>query len=34
MKQPRRNREKELKAVRICLITPKEVTGRKWVMKG
>jgi nitroimidazol reductase NimA-like FMN-containing flavoprotein (pyridoxamine 5'-phosphate oxidase superfamily) len=34
MKQPGRNREKELKAVRICLITPKEVTGRKWVMKG
>jgi nitroimidazol reductase NimA-like FMN-containing flavoprotein (pyridoxamine 5'-phosphate oxidase superfamily) len=34
MNQPGRNREKELQAVRICLITPKKVTGRKWVMKG
>ena len=28
------DREKELQAVRICIITPKKVTGRKWVMKG
>jgi nitroimidazol reductase NimA-like FMN-containing flavoprotein (pyridoxamine 5'-phosphate oxidase superfamily) len=33
MSQPGRNREKELQAVRICVITPKKVTGRKWVMK-
>jgi nitroimidazol reductase NimA-like FMN-containing flavoprotein (pyridoxamine 5'-phosphate oxidase superfamily) len=29
-----RNREKEMEAVRICVITPKKVTGRKWIMKG
>jgi hypothetical protein len=29
-----RNREKELEAVRICIITSKKITGRKWVMKG
>ena len=33
MSKPERNREKELEAVRICLITPKKVTGRKWIMK-
>ena len=34
MSKPGRNREKELEAVRICLITPKKITGKKWVMKG
>ena len=29
MKRPGRNREAELKAVRICLITPTKMTGRK-----
>jgi len=28
-----RDREKELQAVRICIITPKKITGKKWVMK-
>ncbi|HVP92422.1 MAG TPA: pyridoxamine 5'-phosphate oxidase family protein [Acidobacteriota bacterium] len=31
MSKPERNREKELEAVRICLITPKKVTGKKWI---
>jgi nitroimidazol reductase NimA-like FMN-containing flavoprotein (pyridoxamine 5'-phosphate oxidase superfamily) len=34
MNKPGRNREKELQAVRICLISPKKITGRKWVMKS
>jgi nitroimidazol reductase NimA-like FMN-containing flavoprotein (pyridoxamine 5'-phosphate oxidase superfamily) len=34
MSKPGRNREKELEAVRICIITPKKTTGKKWVMKG
>jgi len=29
MSKPGRNREKELEAVRICIITPKKITGRK-----
>jgi len=33
MSKPGRNREKEMEAVRICVITPKNVTGRKFVMK-
>ena len=33
MSKPRRNREKELKAVRICVITPKKITGRKLMLK-
>lgn len=33
MSKPGRNREKELKAVRICVITPKKITGKKWVIK-
>jgi hypothetical protein len=31
MNKPGRNREKELKAVRICVITPQKVTGRRFV---
>jgi nitroimidazol reductase NimA-like FMN-containing flavoprotein (pyridoxamine 5'-phosphate oxidase superfamily) len=31
MSKPAKNREKELNAVRICVITPKKVTGRKLV---
>jgi len=31
MAKPARNREKELKAVRICVITPQSVTGRRFV---
>lgn len=34
MNEPGRNREKELQTVRICIVTPKKITGRKWVMKG
>jgi hypothetical protein len=34
MSKPGRNREKELEAARICIITPKKITGKKWVMKG
>jgi hypothetical protein len=30
--KPGRNREKELKTVRICTITPNKITGKKWVM--
>jgi nitroimidazol reductase NimA-like FMN-containing flavoprotein (pyridoxamine 5'-phosphate oxidase superfamily) len=33
MNKPGRNREKELSAVRICVITPTKVTGRKLVPK-
>jgi len=33
MRKPGRNRESELKAVRICLITPRKVTGRKLLPK-
>jgi nitroimidazol reductase NimA-like FMN-containing flavoprotein (pyridoxamine 5'-phosphate oxidase superfamily) len=33
MSEPGRNREKELEAVRICVITPKKITGKKCVMK-
>jgi nitroimidazol reductase NimA-like FMN-containing flavoprotein (pyridoxamine 5'-phosphate oxidase superfamily) len=33
MRRPGRNREIELKAVRICLITPTKVTGRKLLPK-
>jgi hypothetical protein len=31
MSKPGRNRENELKAVRICVITPRKVTGRRFV---
>ena len=31
MSKPGRKREEELKSVRICLITPKRITGRKFV---
>lgn len=34
MKSPGRNRESELKAVRICLITPRKMTGRKLVREN
>jgi len=34
MSKPGRNKEKELKAVRICIITPKKITSKKWVTKG
>jgi nitroimidazol reductase NimA-like FMN-containing flavoprotein (pyridoxamine 5'-phosphate oxidase superfamily) len=34
MNKPGRNRKKELQTVRICIITPKKITGRKWVMKA
>jgi nitroimidazol reductase NimA-like FMN-containing flavoprotein (pyridoxamine 5'-phosphate oxidase superfamily) len=33
MSKPGRNREKELEAVRICIITPKKITGRKLTTK-
>jgi hypothetical protein len=33
MSKPGRNRVKELEAVRICVITPSKVTGRKYVRK-
>jgi hypothetical protein len=33
MRKPGRNRETELKAVRICLITPTKITGRKLLPK-
>jgi hypothetical protein len=33
MSKPGRNREKELEAVRICVITPSKITGRKYVRK-
>ena len=34
MSKPGRNREKELEAVRICVITPNKITSKKWTMKG
>lgn len=34
MSKPGRNREKELEAVRICVITPKKITGKKFTLKG
>jgi len=34
MSKPERNKEKELEAVRICVITPKKITGKKFVTKG
>jgi nitroimidazol reductase NimA-like FMN-containing flavoprotein (pyridoxamine 5'-phosphate oxidase superfamily) len=34
MNKPRRNREKEMKAVRICVITPQRVTGRRFAQTG
>ncbi|MBS7616644.1 pyridoxamine 5'-phosphate oxidase family protein [Candidatus Bathyarchaeota archaeon] len=33
MSKPGRKREEELEAVRICLITPKKITCRKWIMR-
>jgi nitroimidazol reductase NimA-like FMN-containing flavoprotein (pyridoxamine 5'-phosphate oxidase superfamily) len=33
MSKPGRNREKELSAVRICIMTPKKITSRKMVPK-
>lgn len=33
MNKPGRNREEELRAARICVITPKKITGRKQIMK-
>jgi nitroimidazol reductase NimA-like FMN-containing flavoprotein (pyridoxamine 5'-phosphate oxidase superfamily) len=33
MRKPGRDRESELKAVRICLITPTKITGRKLLPK-
>jgi hypothetical protein len=33
MSKPGRNRVKELEAVRICIITPSKITGRKYVIK-
>jgi len=34
MSKPGRNREKELEAVKICLITPDKIASKKWTMKG
>jgi len=34
MSKPGRNREKELQAVRICIITPNKITSKKWTMKS
>jgi hypothetical protein len=31
MSKPGRNKERELRRVKICVITPKKVTGRKLV---
>jgi nitroimidazol reductase NimA-like FMN-containing flavoprotein (pyridoxamine 5'-phosphate oxidase superfamily) len=33
MKKPGRDKEKELEAVRICIITPNRITGKKYVAK-
>jgi len=33
MSKPGRNREKELEAVRICVITPMKITGKKYTAK-
>jgi len=34
MNKPGRNREKELEAVRICVITPSKITGRKFIARS
>jgi nitroimidazol reductase NimA-like FMN-containing flavoprotein (pyridoxamine 5'-phosphate oxidase superfamily) len=34
MNKPTRNREKELASVRICVITPTKVTGKKFIAKS
>ena len=34
MSKPGRNREKELAAVRICVITPTKLTGKKFIAKS
>ena len=34
MSKPGRNRQKELEAVRICIITPSKITSKKWIMKS
>jgi nitroimidazol reductase NimA-like FMN-containing flavoprotein (pyridoxamine 5'-phosphate oxidase superfamily) len=34
MNKPGRSREKEMKAVRICVITPQRVTGRRFAQSG
>jgi len=34
MAKPERNKEEELKAVRICVITPQSVTGRRFVQQS
>ena len=34
MSKPGRNLEKELAAVRICVITPKKTTGKKFIAKS
>ncbi len=34
MKKPGRNRESEMKAVRICVVAPKKITGRKFVQEN
>jgi nitroimidazol reductase NimA-like FMN-containing flavoprotein (pyridoxamine 5'-phosphate oxidase superfamily) len=34
MSKPGRNREKEMAAVRICVITPTKVTGKKFIAKS
>jgi nitroimidazol reductase NimA-like FMN-containing flavoprotein (pyridoxamine 5'-phosphate oxidase superfamily) len=34
MNKPGRNREKELKAVRICVITPTKTSGKKFIAKS
>ncbi len=34
MNKPGRNREKELAAVRICVITPTKITGKKFIAKN
>ncbi len=33
MSKPGRNKEKELEAVRICVITPTKITSKKYIMK-
>lgn len=33
MSKPGRDREKELEAVRICVITPIKITSKKWIMR-
>jgi nitroimidazol reductase NimA-like FMN-containing flavoprotein (pyridoxamine 5'-phosphate oxidase superfamily) len=33
MSKPGRNRDEELEAVRICIITPKEIAGKKYTAK-